>query len=269
MKAVIKVKPVMLSRRNNLGPVKPKTKPKFNLVKGKPAVEGSETHTGRKHIAPPKGSITLQQRMFVDEWLICRDDGEAARKAGYVAKSSATTGRRLRNHHILVKALIEEKLAIIEQRAIKKADDVLRYIHTAMFYNPVKFFKPGDGGGWLIDEEDFRNLPDWVGCMVEEMQVRCKHNYDGTQTITYWVKLVSKTKMAELAARHQLGDKITVTRVNLNWDDLINAYDPNDPLDMKNDPIEAKLRELASKEPKALSPAAHMVVQGLVELQED
>lgn len=259
---IVKVNPPPKAKSNKAGNPRPRKPPS----RADAPTQGSELRTAKRG-GVKAGAMTAQQRLFADEFLACRDYALAATKAGYAPSTAKNVGSRLRNEHLLVKAYIDERLALLEQRAVRKAEDVLQYIHTAMFYNPLRFFRPGDRGGWLIDEDDFHDLPDWVGCMIEEMEARTRTDpRTGDTTSTLWVRLVSKTKMAELAARHQLGEKVTVTRVNINWDDLAKTYDPSDPLDMKDDPIEARLREVRALEPRTLSKDTQQVVQGLVEL---
>src|ERR1700722_3609959 len=107
--------------------------------------------------------ITDKQLVWINEYVIDMNGARAARVAGF--KHPDVAGAKLLNpvKYPLVAAEVRKVLADKELRAEKKADDVLRYIHTAMFFQPLQFFLPGDGGGWLIDEDRWDTLPSDIG----------------------------------------------------------------------------------------------------------
>ena len=174
---------------------------------------------GRNH------KLTDKQRVFVAEYVIDLNATRAAVAAGYSPKTAASMGCQLLDHkaYPLVAVEVRKALADKELRAEKKANDVLRYIHTAMFYQPLMFFLPGDDGGWLIDEDKVATLPPCIGCLIEEVERRTVMRGDGEnrQVATmFWVRLVSKTAAMTLAAKHQLGEKAPATApapVGLDW----------------------------------------------------
>src|SRR5581483_3868674 len=100
---------------------------------------------------PPR--ITDKQRVWINEYIIDMNGARAARVAGF--KHPDVAGAKLLNpvRYPLVAAEVRKVLAEKELRAEKKADDVLRYIHTAMFFQPLRYFLPGEDGGWFIDED--------------------------------------------------------------------------------------------------------------------
>jgi hypothetical protein len=86
---------------------------------------------------------------------------------------------------------------------------------------PADYFDPGGRGGWLISQEDYRELPQEIRCLIEEMETRTVVTETGSIS-TLWVRFVSKTQAMALAAKHQLGEKIqaTVTQERMSWDDF-------------------------------------------------
>lgn len=197
---------------------------------------------------PSVKAMTAKQQLFVHEYLKCRQPGEAARRAGY--KNPDVMGAQLRNRELypMVVAEIEQALAKVQAASVLDAVGVQRYIHTAMTFQPLKFFTPSEGG-WLLTEEQFRTLPDEIGQLIEDMTVRetVKLGNDGeeTRTVQYWVKFVSKTKAMDLAAKHQLGEKrINESKVTIDWTRA--APQSND------DAVEA---EILKVEAQALPPA--------------
>ena len=61
--------------------------------------------------------LTLKQAAFIDEYIVCRNGAEAARRAGYGVLSARVTASRL-----LTKANIKAALAIKEAELARKVD---------------------------------------------------------------------------------------------------------------------------------------------------
>lgn len=168
--------------------------------------------------------MTAKQQLFVHEYLLTRNATESARKAGY--KNPDVRAAELRNpaKNPLVAKAIADGLAKVNEQTVLDAVGVQQYIHTAMTFQPLKYFTPSEGG-WLLTEEQFKNLPDHIGQLVEDMTVKetAKVNDDGTETrvLQYWVKFVSKTKAMDLAAKHQLGEKhLSEKKITIDWSGL-------------------------------------------------
>jgi hypothetical protein len=123
---------------------------------------------------------------------------------------------------------VQKALARKELTAEKKAEDVLRYIHAAMFFCPADYFDPGGEGGWLISREDYRALPAAVKCLIEEMELRQVTTRAGTSA-QLWVRFVSKGQAMTLAAKHQLGQKLTVYQNQIDWSELFRRTADDDP----------------------------------------
>lgn len=198
------------------------------------------------------GTLSARQRLFVEAYVVCADAKQAAITAGYSPKSAANKASQLLNstEYPHIKRAIDLLKIKKEESVLKSADDILKYIHTAMFFEPLRFFQPGERGGWLIDEEGWKSLPPAIGCLIEEVQRRVVVRGEGdtrTEEVTYWVKLVSKSTAMTLAAKHQLGEKLNIVYTHINWNDLYAASQQvNDAI--LNDPIE---QLIASKEQTA------------------
>ena len=160
--------------------------------------------------------LTAKQCVFATEYLKDYNGTRAAREAG-VPKNAASSvaGAWLHDPRFVhVAAYIEREIYHKNLRAKKSADEVLEYLQIAMYFVPSKYFQPGDRGGWLIDEENYKKLPDEIGRIIEEVEVRSKQvsRPDGTEvTLTrFWVKFVNKTKVTQMVAKFMLGSKVLV-----------------------------------------------------------
>lgn len=194
--------------------------------------------------------MTAKQQLFVHEYLLSRNATESARKAGYKHPDIRAAELRDPAKNPLVARAIDEGLAKVNEQTVLDALGVQRYIHTAMTFQPLKFFTPSEGG-WLLTEEQFRTLPDHIGQLVEDMTVKetLRANDDGTEerVLQYWVKFVSKTKAMDLAAKHQLGERhLSEKKITIDWAGL--AAPPR-----ADDAVEA---EILRVEQAALPPAA-------------
>lgn len=172
--------------------------------------------------------MTDKQHAFVTHYIElgpCPGRGKrAAILAGY---SPATAEQQACNlmsdkKYPLVAQAIRDGLKKVQEGAILKASDVLRYIHTVMTFKPVDWFLPGGDGGWLTSMEDFRMLPDDIRQIIEEVEFRSIER-DGVITTVAWIRFVSKTSAMALAARHQLGEKkdTNITINQIDWTKLL------------------------------------------------
>ena len=72
------------------------------------------------------GKLNIKQKRFADEYLICSNATEAAKKAGYSEKTAYSIGQRLLKK-VEVKSYIDERLKILESEKIAQADEVIQY----------------------------------------------------------------------------------------------------------------------------------------------
>lgn len=164
--------------------------------------------------------LTDKQQVFVMEYCVDMNGARAAGVAGYKHPTVAASKLLNKDLNPLVHAAIGKALHDKEKRAKYSADDILAYIHSAIFVNPFRYFEPGDNGGWLIDPKKFKELPDELGRLIEECELR-EIETEHSVIKKYWIKLVSKTAMVGLAAKHQLTEHLEITsRTQWDWDTL-------------------------------------------------
>lgn len=185
--------------------------------------------------------VTEKQKLFIETVLANpgMPKGKAAEIAGY--KNPEMVATKLTNgvDYPLVAAEINRGLEERKKTAKMSGDDVLQYLHNTMTFRPLDHFKPGKGGRWEITEEALRALPPEIGMLIEEVETVTSTDPDGTVTSKCLVRLVPKRIAMTLAAKHQLGEKLTVqgTVVHVNWDDLTSmqqrALDGPDPIEQR------------------------------------
>lgn len=75
--------------------------------------------------------LTIKQKKFADEYIISGNATEAAIKAGYAPKAAYQTGaQNLKKPQI--KSYIDERMAELEDKAIAKQNEVLKYLTAVM-----------------------------------------------------------------------------------------------------------------------------------------
>lgn len=98
--------------------------------------------------------LTIKQKKFADEYIISGNATEAAIKAGYSKKYAATnTDKLLKNTN--VKNYIDERLKILDDQAIAKQDEVLKYLTSIMRGEHTEQTLKGEGEGYqtIVDIE--------------------------------------------------------------------------------------------------------------------
>lgn len=177
--------------------------------------------------------LTAKQRIFADAYVADPSNlTKAAEEAGFAVPHVAGAKLMNRDENPLVVAYVEAELAKRSERAKKSGDDVLQYIHTCMFFNPLRYFLPGSEGGWEISKDMLKELPDHIACFIDSLETTTSEKTDSQGNVvstetTYKIKFVSKVAAMTLAAKHQLGDKVNQNvKVTLNWDDLFKSVTP-------------------------------------------
>src|SRR5258708_3653766 len=105
--------------------------------------------------------------VFIQGYMQHKNPTRAAREAGY--KRPEQESIRLMKHPV-VAAEIGRQLKEQESKALKTADDILRYLHTAMFFEPMKYFEAGEDGKWIMPMATLKSLPPEIGCLIEEVE---------------------------------------------------------------------------------------------------
>ena len=75
--------------------------------------------------------MTLRQKKFCDEYIICGNATKAAIKAGYSPKTAKSIGQRLLTY-VTVRSYIDQRLEEINSEKIADAEEVLRYLTSVM-----------------------------------------------------------------------------------------------------------------------------------------
>lgn len=186
----------------------------------------------RKRGADPS-LLTVGQQTFVAELLANNlFDARAAAKAAGYKQPSQSAYKMLKNPKI--QALLGKAMRERMERCQLKSDDVLNYLRTALFFNPLNYFKPTKDGKWMID--DPTTLPEEVGRLIEKMEVRTTELKDGSVHSYFKIELVSKTTALSLAMKH-VG--LTVDEVStrvIDWDKLYQSGNGEEV-----DPIEQQI----------------------------
>ncbi|HET6329112.1 MAG TPA: terminase small subunit [Planctomycetaceae bacterium] len=150
---------------------------------------------------------------------------EAARKAGY--KHPAQAAQKLMKHP-RVKAFLGKVKREREERTGLTADEMLQWMHDVIKVNPLTYFRPGDDG-WLIDEDDLRSIPEWVGRLIVKMKKRTTWHGDD-KIVEYQVTLVDKATIAPLLVKHHCLTPVDNNGVNviinqIDWSQLAGIND--------------------------------------------
>lgn len=80
--------------------------------------------------------LTPNQQAFADYYIECGNASEAAKKAGYSAKTAAATASRLLTN-VNVSAYIQERMAKQDAERVATADEVVRF-YTSVMRGEVK-----------------------------------------------------------------------------------------------------------------------------------
>lgn len=75
--------------------------------------------------------LTLKQQKFADEYIISGNATQAAIEAGYSRKYANTNASKLLQN-TTIKSYIDERLKVLEDEAIAKQDEVLKYLSSIM-----------------------------------------------------------------------------------------------------------------------------------------
>lgn len=91
--------------------------------------------------------LTIKQKRFADEYIISGNATEAAIKAGYSEKTARFIGtENLTKPNI--KSYIDERLKELEDKAIAKQDEVLKYLTSIMRGEQTEQILKGEGEGY-------------------------------------------------------------------------------------------------------------------------
>lgn len=149
--------------------------------------------------------LTDKQQRFVEEYLIDLNATDAAKRAGYSAKTAHVQGPRLLGN-VRVAEAIQEAQGERSERTQLTADEVLREL-AALCRSDVRHFAVDSSGVLTLNPD----APDDAWRAVASVQH--KITKDGTRTIEY--RLWDKNSAIDKAMRH-LGILATEVNVNVN-----------------------------------------------------
>jgi phage terminase small subunit len=151
---------------------------------GKPA----KVKAGADKGSTAKSGLSIQQRLFVAEYLKDRNGTQAAIRAGYSARSAYSQAERLlRNAEI--KAQIEAFVIKAEEKVGLTVERTLREVARLAFFDPRKLLNP-DGSPKPINELD----DDTAACLAG-MEVL--EQFEGSGSDRVFVGHVKKYKIAD------------------------------------------------------------------------
>lgn len=75
--------------------------------------------------------LTVRQKKFCDEYVACGNATQAAIKAGYSKKTAKQIGSDNLSK-VYLKSYIDEKLKVLEDKKIAKADEILQYLTSCI-----------------------------------------------------------------------------------------------------------------------------------------
>jgi len=191
-----------------------------------------------------------QQRMFVLHLLESPlfNAREAAKKAGYAQPKHASVRLMKKRDVKLVLASARKQR---EQRVEVSADDIVNYLHTALFFNPTHLFLACDeGSGWMI--RDLKDIPEKYGRLIDGIESKTVHTREDEEVTYFKIKLISKAEVLKLAMKHAglLETKVRVEgNITLNWADMQTDWDkiPRDENSKVPDALEQRILEVEAK----------------------
>lgn len=184
--------------------------------------------------------LTPKQHEFVNElvrdpdWNVTR----VAEKLGMKQRTAAALMSRPDVQRALGKILYDR-----EMKGILKQNEVLEFLKTGLMFNPLKLFQATEDGTWRISEQAIMSMPDEIGRLIESFKAKTVVDAEGNETRWLEVKMISKTKMLELAMQHLgllgVGGK-AIAGMEKPALDLSPLYQPLSPDD---DVIEVTIRQ--------------------------
>ena len=190
--------------------------------------------------------LTVNRQNFVQEMLAhdSMNPTAAAKAAGYAHPSQAAN--KLMRDKVIQRALGKAQ-RLRNERCQLKADSILKYLVTALFFNPASLFTRDEDGGFSVKNLD--EIPDEIGCLIESIEM------DETETPMgikrkFKLKIIPHATTLPLAMKHAglLTEKLETTiKTNIDWDQLSMAIKESiiDPveqaiLDVESEKVEKK-----------------------------
>lgn len=145
-----------------------------------------------------------------------RSPVKCAKRAGY--KNAPQMAYKLMKHPV-ISQFLEKLQKDREERCKLTSDKIWEYLGRVLFHNPVNLFEAG-GDGWYM--MDLSRIPEEIGQMIEEVEITPTDEGNKIK-----VRLVSKAKALEIAAKHALPQSHIVAQVRpvLDYEELSRPSD--------------------------------------------
>ena len=156
-------------------------------------------------------------------------------RAGYSKKTAAVMAVKLLKNE-KVQAVLRKFQQEREKRTQITADDVWRYLHRTMYFDPINVFESAKNGFWFVKR--LEDIPEEYRQLIEEVQI--DESKGGNQLIK--VKFVSKGLALGIAAKHAIEpipQKHLVGVAAISWDELCRPPE--------GDPTEDKVLEIEAQ----------------------
>ena len=165
--------------------------------------------------------LTDKRRVFVLEYLANGMCGTSAAKvAGYAAPAVAAS-KLLKNKQVS-SAIVKLGTKLFDKKEFT-AEKVVEQIQTVLQFNLMKHVRASKGGYLVVGEETYNELAEIIGHCITEIEVSETVTKDGDLIREFRLKMMSKDKAIDLAARYfgLFNDSpITQNIVNINWDEM-------------------------------------------------
>jgi len=89
--------------------------------------------------------LTIKQKKFADEYIISGNAYQAAIKAGYSENYAKNAGFKMVENNGRISAYIEERMKELEDKAVAKQDEVLKYLTSVMRGEEIEPILINDG----------------------------------------------------------------------------------------------------------------------------
>ena len=179
--------------------------------------------------------MTPRQRRFVQEYLIDLNATQAAKRAGYSARSARTTGQKIL-HHPAVAAAIESAQAKRAQRTRVSADRVVTELAKVAFGDPRRLFSWGPGG---VELRESSELTEAEAALVSEVS-ETRTAAGGTRRVKLHCKMTALTALGKHLGLFGNGRKAALMRAAAQ-----NGGDDNGEVGPADDARERLARRIA------------------------
>ncbi len=151
--------------------------------------------------------MTPRQRRFVEEYLVDLNATQAAKRAGYSAKSARTRGSKLLRNPA-VAAAIESAQAKRAQRTRVSADRVVTELAKVAFGDPRRLFSWGPGG---VELRESSELTEAEAALVSEVS-ETRTAAGGTRRVKLHCKMTALTALGKHLGLFGNGRKAALVR---------------------------------------------------------